>query len=614
VKPAKRDLRPIKRYAAVAALVGAFALLVAGLLPLAFPSFHSRAPISTPVTAASSDVIFVSEPIQLSSTPSIALLSGRLVAGPRSAVGSRMLILESARFEVDLSSTSGRASDDGKSGSDATRNIALTQSLYPQLAALGFDRVRILSSSALIRWNGHEGVEITDLNLDLTPRRTGPVTSSGRFVFAGEDVEISVAVGHWAAVNFEPRKIGERIGLGTRPADAFGPFTKVTMKSGKSSLSFDGQMVFASTTTAAVGELHVTATDPLKVLRAFGFAGPSVQKIDPVAFSGSIVWRDRHITSDDATLRVGDQSATGAVVLSVREDRPMIEGTMSLARLDLAPYIGSLKSTASGGSAPQPWAATAMHFPLASLVDADVRLSAHQLFAGESLIGKGSATLAIRKGRVNANIAELELQALKGTVQLDADMTGSSPTYSIRSRFETTDTAWLARALSLDARIIGRTTGTVELAGTGDTLGALLDGARGRLSLKSNEAVTIPLNTGMLRSVARSTSEMGSKEWKTLLTGTRVEELDVRCQVQGDRIMIERAAVLDKGMRTSLTGSIDRETRVIDAQIVTAPALPASKSATRSQRPGAEPDRVSLAVRGTLDFPRLEPPPAAPQP
>lgn len=612
--PAKRDLRPIKRYAAVAALVGAIVLLVAGLLPLAFPSFHSRAPISSPVTAASSDVIFVTEPIQLSTTPSIALLSGRLVAGPRSAIGLRTLILESARFEIDLSSQGSRAADEAKAGGDTTRNIALTQSLYPQLAALGFDRVKILTSAALIRWDGYEGIEITNLDLDLTPRRTGPVTSSGRFVFAGEDVEISVAVGNWAAVNFEPRKLGERIGLGTRSADAFGPLTKVTMKSGKSSLSFDGQMVFAAGTTAAVGELQLGATDPIKVLRSFGFASASDQKIDPVAFSGSIVWRDRHITSENATLRVGDQTAMGAVVLSVRDSRPMIEGTMSLDRLDLAPYIGSLRMAASGGSGPTPWSATVMKFPLVRLVEADVRLSAKQLFAGDAQIGKGSATLAIRNGRVNANVAELELEALKGTLQLDADMTGTSPTYSVRSRFETTDTGWLARALSLDARIAGRTTGTVELAGIGDTLGSLLDGARGRITLKSNEPVTVPLNATMLRSISRSASEMGSKEWKALLSGTRVEEIDVRSQIQGNRILIERAAVLDKGMRTSLTGSIDRESRVIDAQIVTAPATPMSKSAARSQRPGPETDRISLSVGGTLDFPRLEPQPAAPHP
>lgn len=599
------DKRWLRHYAVLAILVGFGALLLATTLPHLTSLFRSSDGISPAVNATGSDAISITEPIALSAAPSIVLKSGRLVSGRRGATGAKSLILEEGRFEIDISASGQSSADNNAAGSDGDRLLYSARAIYGQLSSFGFDRIRVMSASARILWTGHAGIEISGLDFELVPRRTGPISANGTFRAFDEPFEFSVTFGQWSAVDLERRRFSQRSGVASRSSDIVGPVANVSLKSRAISLSFDGQLAFSEKLTAVVGDLDASVVNPVKALAAFGLAGAGDYHLEPVSISGPVIWRDGQIASNDATLRVGDQTAHGAVMFGVRENRPLVEGTLALERLDLAPYFSTLRTQSGVSGQSSAWRSADVDLTFARSIDADIRLSARQLFAAETLIGKAGATISMRGGKLNADIAELELPLVRGTMQLNADMIGASPIYSVRSRFETSDTGWLARALSVEAGIRGRTDGTADLTGTGRTLGQLLESARGKITLKATEGAVVPVTASALQMVAKLPGEAGAKEWKSVLTDAKVDEVDIRCQVEKGKIIVERASVVDKSVQTTFSGTIDRSSRVIDAKLVSIPTAVARKT-PNAAKSGTEAVRTSLAVRGTLDFPRIE--------
>ena len=107
--------------------------------------------------------------------------------------------------------------------------------------------------------------------------------------------------------------------------------------------------------------------------------------------------------------------ASGALVLNLAGDRPLIDGTLAFSALDLTPYVEAARSqsflfdrqTAS-------WSAFDLSFPdHSAYVDADLRISAPKVALKGYGLGRGAATITVRSGKLLADIAELELYSGK---------------------------------------------------------------------------------------------------------------------------------------------------------------------------------------------------------
>ena len=124
-----------------------------------------------------------------------------------------------------------------------------------------------------------------------------------------------------------------------------------------------------------------------------------------------------------------------------------------------------------------------LSFPILRHIDADVRLSAAKVTIKSHglVLGRGAATIAVRSGKLLADIAELEVHAGKMNAQVTVNSNELLPRYTVRGKIENFDAGSAATALLGSPVITGRSTLSVDLQGVGQTPVELLRRLRQRL-------------------------------------------------------------------------------------------------------------------------------------
>ncbi len=283
----------------------------------------------------------------------------------------------------------------------------------------GLDLARLVGGDAAAN-------EIDDL--DVTAEFTSlaePITTRGGFTWRGERFDISA--------RGEPRAI------------AAGQSSSVSIdaKSARVEFGFDGK---ASLSGLGAGNVRLVTTSLRDLLawtgqpmaRGGGLANFSIE--GAVALSADAFSFDNAAFSLDGSQGVG----TGKLTFG---GKPEVTAGLAMSRLDITPYLvasgaakgGSRSGSGASGGGGGGWSNDRIAFDGLKAIDAQLNLKTEQIIADQIKIGPSNLTVAIKGGKLDAELTEMTLYSGIGVGTLSIDGGAATPSVAAFFRLDSLD-------------------------------------------------------------------------------------------------------------------------------------------------------------------------------
>jgi uncharacterized protein involved in outer membrane biogenesis len=368
--------------------------------------------------------------------------------------------------------------------------------------------------------------------------------------------------------------------------------------------------VFANTKIRIEGELHGLATPGEGRIR-YEVSGPSLRLLESAfrvtlpetpryAVTGLLVRKGNRWETSDLKGKVGQSDIAGTVVVETGGDTPRLEADLRSTLLDLAdlgPLIGGthrsrLKPTESEAARLLP----TRTFDPASFrkLDAHVVLKANRIVRVAAWpFDDFSVDFRMNDGRIVLDPLQFGMAGgdLRGRVEFDAS---APPIRSVVvARMDNVDVSRIAPDQETLGKAVGTLSGRVDLRGRGNSIGAMLASADGRL--------TMLLSNGNVPSLLPAIIDLDGARVLANLTGSKPES--VRCSaidVSVEKgIAAPTVAVIETDTTVlTLSGQVNLESEAMDLKLTQAPKKPSFLSI-----------RTPILVGGTLLSPDLAPAP-----
>jgi AsmA protein len=549
-------------------------LLLALLAPLFLAQRAADEPfLGYSVMASPRDMHVVTAVTRLSSAPDLTLNRGALYADGNAVVGTPIsrFVLDAPVFNLNASGMNVEANSEHEDG-------ATIPPLFEPLIAMNFDTLIVRRGTLHVTSTEGDWETLSDVQAELGGWRKGQIAVRGSFVLRGQRLTIDA--------NLTPP--GE-----DHPQQWA---MKLALKGDLLEVAFDG-LLNAAEDLQIAGQAELVTVNLRRLARWFGVPIPATDGLNAASVKGQMRWARHSVAIENAKVGVDGNEATGALVLNMAGERPLIDGTLAFGALDLDPYVEAARSqsfvfdrqTAS-------WSAFDLAFPLIKHVDADLRISAPKVVLRNFALGRGAATITVRSGKLLAEVAELELHSGNASGQITADTTGLVPRYSVRGRIDDLDAATATAAVFGPTLLSGRATLFADLAGTGQTPAELLRQLSGKATLTLPEGGKVLLDVGALRAAARDRLPAG---WGTIARGqTAVEPFEAKAMVDNGVIVPEVARVRVGGFDLGAGGRIDMVEQTLDLHLLVAPAAPYDRAGSTADTASA-----MIALRGPWHSP-----------
>jgi len=558
-----------------------FATLACLLLAVLAPQFFAQRALDEPfsgysVMASPRDMHVITAPIRLSLTPNLTLSRGTLYADGNAASGTPIsrFVLDGPVLQLNASGTRASPQDTQNGLDDTITSIdAVAPLLVEQLMAMGFDTLTVRRGTLNVVTADGRTETFGDIQADLSGRRKGQVTSRGSFTIYGRRLSFDTTI--------------------AAPAEKRTPARwpmKLNLKGDLLDASFDGHLD-GSADLQLSGHAEMSTPSLRKAARWFGVPVPAAEGLNGAAIKGQINWARRILAVEEAKVALDGNEASGALVLNLTGDRPLVDGTLAFGALDLTPYAEAARSqsflfdrqTAS-------WSAFDLSFPIIRHVDADLRLSAPKVALMGYGLGRGAATITVRSGKLLADIAELELLSGKVTAHVTANTNDILPRYTLRGKLEGFEAAPAAAVLFGAPVLAGRATLSVDLEGVGQTPAELVRRLSGKAALAMADGSRVALDAKALRSAAKAGGPPG---WGLLAKGqTSLEQLEARTLIRDGVLLTEIVQARSGLAALAAAGRVDLAERTLDLQLFVKPNAPTDRPLKPSDLAGA--DTVTL--------------------
>ena len=476
--------------------------------------------------------------------------------------------------------------------STATCETALAGTVAPllvdQLLAMGFDTLTVRQGTLHVTTADGTSETLSDIQAELTGRRKGQIAAKGSFTFRGQRLAFDGALTPPAE----------------KPTQARWP-TKLTLKGDLLEASFDGQLDVAEDLQLS-GQVELASPSLRRVARWFGVAVPIADGLNAVSVKGQVNWARRAFAVEDAKVVIDGNEAAGALVLNVAGERPLIDATLAFHALDLTPYAEAARSQSFlFDRQTATWSLFDLSFPLIRHVDADLRISAPKVAVKGFGLGRGAATIAVRSGKLLADIAELDLFGGKASAQITANANEIVPHYTLRGRIENFDAGPAGAALFGSPVLTGRSTLSVDIDGAGQTPAEVVRRLSGKANLTMPEGGRVAMDMKALRTAAKANGPPG---WGLLAKGQTVLELvEARAFIRNGVLSTEMVQARSGAGGIAASGRVDLAERTLDlhrcheAQRPHRPAAQGVRHGRRRQRDDAR--SLARAVRARARSP-----------
>jgi hypothetical protein len=571
----------ISRFAALV-----FATLACLLLAVLAPMFFGQRATDEPfsgyaVMASPRDMHVIAAPIRLSDAPDLTLNRGTLYADGNAAAGTPIsrFVLDGPVFQLNASGL--RASTSAFESSLAgTVTGTVAPLLVEQLVAMGFDALTLRQGTLHVTTADGVSETISDIQAELTGRRKGQIAGRGSFTIRGQRLAFD--------------------GTLTAPADKSTPPRwpmKLTLKGDLLEAGFDGHLNVAEDLQLS-GHVELSTPSLRRVARWFGMPIPTADGLNAVTAKGQINWGRQAFAVEDAKVVIDGNEAEGALVLNLAGERPLIGATLAFHALDLTPYAEATRSQSflfDRQSAT--WSLFDLSFPLIRYVDADLRVSAPKVALKGFGLGSGAATIAVRSGKLLADIAELDLYGGKASAQITANTNEIVPRYTLRGKLESFDAGPAGAAVFGAAVLTGRSTLAVDIEGIGQTPTEVLRRLSGKATLTMPEGGRVAMDMKALRAAAKANGPAG---WGLLAKGQTILELvEARAVIRSGVLLTEMVQARSGAMGFAASGRVDLAERTLDLHLSMKPGVPTDRPLKASDMAGAE----GVTMRGAWHEP-----------
>ena len=290
--------------------------------------------------------------------------------------------------------------------------------------------------------------DITGLDLAIgLPSLDGPMQLDGSLSANGERMNFTARIASLRGF-FEGRETGFLLDLGGNLVTAH----------------FDGNFR-ESADLALDGAFNTTIPSIRNLTRFASFDMPPGDGLRRFSTAGRLAGDPTHITLTANAIQLDDIAGSGSLNINLESAKPRLNGTLTLGRLDITPYLPEpAPQTSAGPAAIAPWSEETIDLAGLGLVDADLRLGVGTLKFNEIEVSDTELRVRIANSRLEANLTQIALYEGQGTADIVVNGRSRPASYSLRADLTGLDAQPFLTAAAGFERLRG--TGSMALAFT----------------------------------------------------------------------------------------------------------------------------------------------------
>lgn len=459
-------------------------------------------------------------------------------------ISAERIILDHPSFTVRLDGTQ----FDGIEKPDA-RLLAF---LIEPLRQLRFSRVSVRSGIlAIVKPDGSREV-LTDINAEINAATARTITGfHGTFFWRGERIALDVTLGPPQSVTEVALASSTAVPVKSMPV-------RLSLTSAPIDVVLEGA-VDVSSNHALRGKVDLSGGSLRTIGRWLSIRLPEGSGLASFRARGDLDWRKEVMTFTNAAISLDGNSATGSLSLTLLQDRPKIAGTLAFKSLDLAPYLrpSSLASLSD--------LAASISLPSLAAFEADIRISSQAITGTPLNIGNTAASIAVRGGRLSADLAEVLFEQGIASGRIFIDGSGAATRLGLRLKLEQVSLTRLAALAVSQPTIEGRGDVVLDLTAEGQTVGAALKALNGEAHVRAQNGgrIWVPL-----RQLVVDVEAAKSLAWKDASKGdTSFEELRADFAIRDGRLLTETVIAKSRGLAVMMDGIINLGVQQIYARL-----------------------------------------------
>jgi AsmA protein len=269
--------------------------------------------------------------------------------------------------------------------------------------------------------------------------------------------------------------------------------------SGLLTIRFDGSAKYGADLTYA-GDLAIAAPDLKKLAAAAGTELPASDTVyKSFSMSGTTSGNTSDVRLSNAKIQFDGISGEGEARLGLGSGKPKLAATLTTSAIDITPYAttaGAPPETEKqdGGG----WGDTKVDLSPLNLADADLTLKAAGLKYQKFDFGPTNLLVALRDGRLVADLKQTTLFGGAGTATLVADGSSAAPAVGIKANIKDMALQNLLMASANFGYLQGLGDLEINLTGSGQTLQALMGSLDGTGKVLFDEGTVQGVNLNQL--------------------------------------------------------------------------------------------------------------------
>jgi AsmA protein len=463
---------------------------------------------------------------------------------------------------------------------------------HPSAPLTAFSEIRIERGTVTVN-DSQRGLLETASDIELSlgwPSISKGFGVTGRFLWRSEPIDVSATLGDFAAA-----LAGARSSIKLR----------VTGKPMKA--AFEGSLS-TKPTLKIDGTL---AADAPSLREAMVWSG---QKAPPGGGFGrfalksqaSVVGGTMALTGVNVEL---DGNAAEGVITYITEGRQALQGTLAAERIDLTPYISTVKLLASDQ---REWDSTTLDLDSLAGLDLDLRLSAAKATLGSAKLDRTAVAANLRGGNLSLTIGES--QGFGGLIKGSLTLAKAGELANVKANllFDGVNLETCLADLFGIKRLEGKGNIAFTAEGSGRSVMAITRTLSGEATLKAEKGAIAGLNIEQLLRRLERRPLSGGGDFRT--GRTPFEKLLLELKIAQGTISVETVKIEGSPVMLSLAGTSSIPARDLDLR-GTAALVPAASAANFElpfvvqgswQDPILLPDPQSLIRRSGAAAPLLD--------
>ncbi len=251
---------------------------------------------------------------------------------------------------------------------------------------------------------------------------------------------------------------------------------KLDLTLGKATVGAD-LTVAGGDTLAYSGPVTLNAPDLPALAKLFDVLLQDAPGFDRLSVSGAAVGAPTSLALSTAKIGFDKIDAEGDIKLDWSRAKPKATGALSMGALDLRPYLPPPATSAQGFPA---WSTDKMDFSSLRNIDADLDLSAQQVFLNDIETGAARMRLKIADARMTADIPQIAFYKGGGSGKLVVDGARSTPSIAGDFKMASVDANPFTIDLMKMDRVLGLGGFTLTFNATGSSQKAIMESLDGK--------------------------------------------------------------------------------------------------------------------------------------